>query len=191
VASRVRVSVRHGDADLRGRRPPARADGSMRLLRWRCRSCSAPWATSMPGETRCPFCGSQNIEGPVNARRARIMDVQRKVRRNGTPPQERVHGRAYSTSGKRRRAVSIDPHADAGKVRPPATSAKAPLRPSKGPLVAFLAALSPCPGPRRQEQHHGNADGESTNMGPRNGKLRRQGVGDKGLTASSRLGMFG
>jgi uncharacterized Zn finger protein (UPF0148 family) len=33
----------------------------MRLLRWRCQACSAPWATSMPGETRCPFCGSQDI----------------------------------------------------------------------------------------------------------------------------------
>jgi uncharacterized Zn finger protein (UPF0148 family) len=42
----------------------------MILLRWRCSSCSAPWATSMPGETRCPFCGSQDItetpERPVD-----------------------------------------------------------------------------------------------------------------------------
>jgi hypothetical protein len=37
----------------------AQQGGAMRLLRWRCQS--APWATSMPGETRCPFCGSQDI----------------------------------------------------------------------------------------------------------------------------------
>jgi hypothetical protein len=85
-----------------------------------------------------------------------------------------VVGTLYSTPRAVRRDGDHTHHADVGnRYRPPRPLHQTPLRPSEGLPVASPQVLKPCQADRRAAQTAlrgptpGDADGESTNMGPR------------------------